>query len=80
MAFSNNKISQTRHESEEGNQDKTDKINKPNSDPSIWVIKYLTQLKKKNPMITTLKELGDKIIDIRKNQMEILELKNTALN
>lgn len=26
-------------------------------------------------MITTLKELGDKIIDIRKNQMEILELK-----
>lgn len=31
-------------------------------------------------MITTLKELGDKIIDIRKNQMEILELKNTALN
>ena len=31
-------------------------------------------------MITTLKELGDKIIDIIKNQMEILELKNTALN
>lgn len=75
MAFSNNKISQTCHESEERNQDKTDKINKPNSEPSIWVIKYLTQLKKKNPMITTLKELGDKIIDIRKNQMEILELK-----
>ena len=33
MAFNNNKISQTCHKSEEGNQDKTDKTNKPNSDP-----------------------------------------------
>lgn len=28
-------------------------------------------------MITMLEKLGDKITDIRKNQMEILELKNT---
>ena len=28
-------------------------------------------------MITMLEKLGDKITDIRNNQMEILELKNT---